>query len=274
MSILDNIKKLREITGISILECKKALLANDNDVSKSIVYLRKSGILNVSKLSDRVAKEGVLISMLSSDRKDGVVVELNCETDFVSRSLDFIEYANKVANFFLFSYIGKSFFLCDKDLILNQELDDAKINLISKFKENLFIKRVHKVNTVDGFLFNYVHFDNKICVLICVDKDDSLLCSNILIQIASMAPKYLCIEDVPSDILFNEKVIYFDKFKIQHPDKDSFLLDKMVDGQLNKFFKTIVLLEQDFVKNPKISIKTYLNDKLIINFFNRFVIGD
>lgn len=276
MSILfDNVKKLREKTGIGIVECKNALLASGNDIDEAVVYLRKNGVFNVENKLSRTAKEGLVFVLLSNDKKNGVILEINCETDFVARSSDFSNYAKRICEFFISDeFLGKSFCFDEKNIVLPHYLNDTKIDLVSNFKENIVVRRLYKIFCDDGFLFSYVHFDNQIGVILSANENNPDICLDILMQIAAMNPKYLCISDVPEDILRAEKNIFFDKFKNQYPDKDSLLIDKMVDGQINKFLKNVVLLEQSFIKDSKILVKNLIKDKIHIKTFKRFSVGD
>jgi elongation factor Ts len=271
---LNNIKVLRDRTGISISECKKALLASNNDIESSIVFLRKSGASIVESKSNRQAVNGVIATFVSNDKKDGVIIEVNCETDFVSKSPDFLNYVSNLCNYFSSKdFIGKNFYLKDNDIILNKELIDLKIDLVSKLRENLVVKRVLKIFSAEGFLFSYLHFDFKIGVILNISKDDDLLAKDILIQIASMKPKYLSLQDIPADVLSFERQIAFDKLKNKYPEKNDMLLSKMVDGQINKFYNDNVLLEQNFVKDGKKFIKQIIYNKINVISFEIFSVN-
>lgn len=273
-SIFDNIKKLRDVTGVGIVECKNALLSSDNDFDKAVIFLRKKGILNVASKSNRIANEGLVAVTVSSDKKIGVMLEVNCETDFVSRSDDFVSYVKKLTDFFIsYEFDIKDFYLYDKEIILSDDLNNLKIDLVSKLKENIVIKRVRRIVVKDGFLFKYLHF-GKLGVILNISEDESNIALDVLMQIASMNPKYVNIDDIPIDILSNEKQICYDKFKNQYPGKSEILLNKMVDGQINKFFKDNVLLEQDFIKDSKKSIKYFLGNKIKLISFVRFELGE
>lgn len=270
----DNVKKLRDKTGISIIDCKKALLVSNNDIDNAIIYLRKNGASIVDSKSNRQANNGVISVFVNENKKDGVIIEVNCETDFVAKSVDFLDYVNRLCLYFVSNdFLGKNFSIYENDIVLNKELADLKIDLISKLRENLVLKRVFKFFSNDNFLFSYLHFDNKIGVILSIDKDDSLLAKDILIQIASMRPKYLSILNVPEDVLLSEKQVYLDKLKNKYPEKDAALLSKMVDGQVNKFYSDTVLLEQDFVKDNKKKIKQIISSKCNIIHFKMFCLG-
>lgn len=273
-NLFDKVKELRNRTGIGIVECKKALLASDNDLDKAIVFLRKSGIINSESRSMKNSKEGIIYSKITSDKHTAIIIELNCETDFVARSDYFLEYAQYVCDFYLSSKDFPDRFFFDKNIILPKPLEDAKTDLYLKVKENIFINKIRKFYSVDSYLYNYIHFDNKLGAILELNNDIPSLALDILIQIVAMNPKYLSISDIPLELINNERLIIFDKFKNQYPDKSDFLLNKMVDGQINKFYKSNVLLEQSFVKDLKISISDHIKNIVNINLFFRLCLGE
>jgi elongation factor Ts len=271
---LNNVKKLRELTGISIIDCKKALLESNNNIDLAVIYLRKSGASIMESKSNRQANNGVISVFINESKCDGVMLEVNCETDFVAKSSDFLNYVDKLCKYFVSNdFLGKNFIMTDDKIVLNQELNDLKIDLLSKLRENIVLKRVVKFFSQSGFLFSYLHFDNKLGVVLNIDKDDNFLAKDILIQIASMKPKYLNILDIPGDVLLAEKQISFDKLKNKYPDKSLDLLTKMVNGQVNKFYSDNVLLEQDFVKDNKKKVKQVIGLCNIISF-TTFCLGN
>ncbi|CAB3976460.1 translation elongation factor Ts [Candidatus Azoamicus ciliaticola] len=272
---LNNVKKLRELTGISIIDCKKALLESNNDVDLAVIYLRKSGASIMESKSNRQANNGVISIFIDESKHDGVMLEVNCETDFVAKSSDFLDYVDKLCKYFVSNdFLGKNFIMNDDKIVLNKELNDLKIDLILKLRENLILKRVVKFFSQSNFLFSYLHFDNKLGVILNIDKDDNFLAKEILIQIASMKPKYLNIFNIPEDELLSEKQISFDKLKNKYPEKSLDLLTKMVDGQINKFYSDNVLLEQDFVKDNKKKLKQVIASRCNIISFTTFCLGN
>lgn len=273
-NFFDNVKKLRDLTGISILDCKKALVESNNDINLAFIFLRKSGAAIVENKSIRQTNNGVISFLISENKKDGVIIEINCETDFVARSDEFLNFCNKICEYYLSNvFLFKNFYLNENEISLSESLLELKIDLISRFRENLILKRVFKIYSNDGFIFGYLHFDNKLGVILNVDKDDVNLSKDILIQIASMKPKYLTKSEILPDVLASEKQIYFDKLKNKYPEKDDVLLSKMVEGQINKFFSENVLLEQSFVKDNKKTIKQLIESNINIISFKIFYLS-
>jgi elongation factor Ts len=273
VNFIDNVKKLREVTGIGIVECRNALMATYNNFDDAILYLRKKSSSVVAMKSTRVANEGLIFVKVSDNKKCSVMLELNCETDFVSKSCDFQGYGEKLCDFFLSDFFGNdNFLLFGDDVKLSSELMDLLANLVSKFGENIVVKRVFRNFVNDGFVFSYTHF-GRIGAVLHISINDYDVALPVLMQIASMNPRYVAIKDVPEDFLINEKVLYFEKLKDQYPDKDISLLNKMVDGQLSKFFKENVLLEQSFIKDLKNTVKFFLRDCVVYSFI-RFETGE
>ncbi len=273
-NFFDNVKKLRDLTGISIIDCKKALIESNNDIDLAVVYLRKHGASIVENKSVRQTNNGVISFLVCESKKSGVIIEVNCETDFVAKSDDFLNFCNKVCEYYISDdFFLKNFYLSENEIFLSKDLNELKINLVSRFRENLVLKRVFKMYSDNGFIFGYLHFDNKLGVILNINKDDSILAKDVLIQIASMKPKYIKKSDVLSDTLMSEKQIYFDKLKNKYPEKDDILLSKMVEGQMNKFFTENVLLEQNFVKDNKKTINQLINSEIDIITFKMFCLG-
>lgn len=276
-NILENIKILRDKTGLGIIECKNALLKTDNDIENAILFLRKNSKLTAVNKSSRITKDGLICIMISEDLKNGVILEINCETDFVARSSDFSDFLFKISNFFLFDekFFNKNLNFFENDIILSEDLNNYKCDLISKFKENILIKRVSRIFSENGYLFKYIHLgDNcgKKGAILNFSENDPKMALDILMQIVSMKPKFLSITDIPDSILQIEKEVYFNKFKNQYVDKNDDLILKMVDGQINKFYKDNVLLEQDFIKANKVAVKNIL-DKCKVYSFIHFEVG-
>lgn len=273
--MFDNIKKLREKTGVSIIDCKKALLESDNDIDKAIIYLRKTGSSILESKANRTTKNGVIGICLTDDRKNGVILEINCETDFVARSNEFETLVKQIALFYLSEYNMEKCFNFNSQVDVKEKyLVDLISDFAVKFKENIVIKRLLKVYSIDGFLFSYIHFDKKIASIIELDSNDETLALDLLMQIVSMKPKFLDIKHVPENVITSERNLFFEKLKLQHQDKNDILLNKMVDGQIAKFFKENVLLEQIFIKDTKKTIKVFLNNKVNILSYNYFSLGE
>ncbi len=257
-NFINKIKILREKTGISFIECKNALMKNNLDIHDSIIFLRKNGHLNMNKIIK--GKENGLISVIvDDDRKNGVIVEINCKTDFVTRLPEFKNYVKSVAKDFLYNNYEKNFLKVFKDKEIVSNLDNKKQELISKISEDIIIKKVKRISVENNLIFGYTHGDSlhlgRIGTIIITDKDainDINLANDISMQVAAMNPKYLSIKSIP---------------------KATIDVEKMIGKQLQSFYKENVLLEQFFIKNTDIYVKDIISKKFKLLNFIRFEIG-
>lgn len=247
--LLKKIKELRNKTGISIQDCKKALLENNMDIEKSIITLQKKGIINAESRSLKLTNNGTIIINVSDDKKKAVILEINCETDFVSKSDDFQNFAK-----FLSSKIIESDIISDEEhnidvTSISNDINDEKKKLIAKLNENILIKRIKKITT-KNFIFSYIYEINKIGkigAIIIVDKliSDKDIYKNILLQIIAMNPKYISKEKLSKEII-NEKL----------------------------YSEENILLEQKYIKDNKTVIKDLIKNNFIILEMIRFEIGE
>lgn len=279
-NLMEKVKLLRLKVGAGMLDCKKALQNSNYDIDEAILYLRKQGLINMLQKIVKVTSCGLISSFASDDKKTAIFLEVNCETDFVSRSDVFINYVLTLSEYFLFTKeFGETFDLFNKDIVLNEKLNNLHIDLISRCQENILIRRVKKCKSDVGFFFSYNHGGNlnygNVGSLVLVDKfygnEDSV--KDIAIQIVAMRPKYLCIRDIPFSIIEQEKKIYLERCINQGISEKS-VLDRIIRGQLDKFYKDVVLLEQNFVKDIKINIGDYILNKFKVLDFVRFEVGE
>lgn len=236
--------ELRKITGAGINDCQMALKESNNDIDRAIEMLRKKGALKAAKKAERATKEGVIGIGISNDRTTGVMVQLNCETDFVARNDEFISYAdNLVKKAFEGKDIQRKFENCKKDIVL-------------KIGENITLENFKKIQ--GKYIESYLHSNKKVGVLVefnrIVDKD---LAHNIAMHIAAANPSYIKPEDVPSDILEKEKEIYRDQIK--NEKKPEAIAEKIILGKLQKFYEEVCLYSQKFVKDDSMSVKKYID---------------
>lgn len=258
MSIIEKIKIIRAQTGISILECKKALIKNNLDISNSILHLRKIGILQAAVKSLRNASDGLIGVVINKSRKQCVIIEVNCETDFVSKSDDFQQYMECLCVYFMDNKDSKDNNYCYDNFTSNIQLEELRLNLIAKLGENIVLKMVKRISLENGFMFSYVHGGSKYGKIVSIINvsnyidNDSALLLDISMQIVAMNPKYVSIDSVPLDILESEKKL---------------------NTNLTNFLKNNVLLNQVFIKNNEISVEDSINKKFTVLDFNRFEVG-
>ena len=253
-----DVKKLRDMTGAGMMDCKKALAEANGNIEEALENLRKSGIAKAEKKADRASSEGTIAISVTGDNKKAALLELNCETDFVGKNKDFLDTANQLADAVLNNDIQNADDLAAFDLG-GKTGKDLVTEAVMKLGENIQIGQIaHAV--CDGFISTYIHMNGKIGVAVKMigdytDKADEVG-KNIAMQIAAMRPVATRREGVPADLVEKEKEIY--KEQIRESGKPENLVDKIAEGKLNKYFSEVCLLEQGYVKEQKKSVKDYL----------------
>jgi elongation factor Ts len=268
------VAQLRGMTGAGMMECKKALNEAKGDVNAAVDVLRKAGTVTAGKISAREAREGVIAQYIAPDGKIGVLVEVNCQTDFVARNEIFCAFADDVA----------------KRLAADPKanLDAEREATVAKIRENIKIPRHTRMEVSgNGMVAAYIHTGAKVGVLVEVgagkdsttaNGDFKQLVKDITLQIAAGSPSAVSREQVPADVLAKEKEIAAEQFKNKPPQA----IAKIVEGKLEKFYQTYCLVDQGFVKkNSEISVKEHvasvakqLGDEITIRRFVRFQIGE
>lgn len=252
------VKELREKTGLGMMECKKALGETAGDIDKAVEHLRKRGALKAEGKSDRATSEGVVGSYISEDAKVGSLVEVNCETDFVARSDDFLALVNDVALQAAKSdsvdNIAQQAFVNDSSKTINDLIKEK----IAKLGENITVKRAERFNAEgNGIVGAYIHSNKKVGVLVELgvegDADASelnALVKDISMHITASDPKYVSREQVDQDFLNKEKEIMLAQSGDDLAKKPENIREKIITGRMDKIFAQVCLLEQPFVKNP------------------------
>ncbi len=274
--MMESIKKIREMTSAGMMDVKKALTDANGDEEKAVALLRERGIVKAAKKADREASDGVVRAFISADGKTAGMVEINSETDFVARNPDFqkmvAEFAEHVAqNADVDGIIEVERLSSQK--FLNQEisLGDHLAQNISKIGENLILHRAARFSSDTGIVVSYVHQSDKIGVLIELEGGDVALAKDIALHIAAERPRYLSRDEVNTDDLEKEKEILTNK--AINEGKPANIVEKIVAGQLAKFYEDNVLLEQKFVKDNDKTIKVLIGNAKIVRFA-RFEIGN
>ena len=282
------VKELREQTGAGMMECKNALKETEGDIAAAIKYLRERGDLKAAKKADRAAKEGVVAAQISEDGKSGILVEVNCETDFVARNENFQAFVDEVASTVAASDAQN----LEAALVLpkgDQTLEGYIKTKVLELGENLQFRRFERLNVSgEGAVASYIHLGGKVGVLIAVNAEKAESASNdafrdlvkdLTLHIAASAPAGLGREDIPADLVEAEKDIFRKQMEGQNKPAD--ILEKIISGKLGKFYSEHCLLEQGFVKDPDTTIQGLLEaqgkevgDTLAIDRFVRFQLGE
>ncbi|MFK8030583.1 MAG: translation elongation factor Ts [Gammaproteobacteria bacterium] len=238
------VKELRERTGAGMMECKKALVAADGDIEAAIEDMRKSGAAKADKKAGRVAAEGLIVIKHSGN--NGVLVEVNCETDFVGKDESFVAFVDSVAEAAAANDVADVEALSAVALPSGGTVDDARRALISTLGENISVRRLARVNG-GSTMASYLH-GARIGVLIALEGGDEDLARDVAMHVAALNP--VCIEptDVPADVVAKERAIKEELARAS--GKKPEIMEKMVEGQMRKFVNEISLTGQAFVKDP------------------------
>ena len=261
-----DVKELREMTGCGMMDCKKALTETDGDKDKAVEYLREKGLATAAKKAGRIASEGIVKAYLTDDKKVGVLLEVNSETDFVAKNAEFQAFVADVAKAVADNNPA------DVDALkeIKYPGSDATIGetltaLIAKIGENMNIRRFARV---EGNVCSYTHGEGRIGVL--VEAEGSLAddvayeaARDVAMQVAAINPLYLSKDTVPAEDVEKEKHIIIAQIKEdpKNANKPENILEKMVGGKINKFYEQNCLLQQEFVKNGDYKVEAYLAEK-------------
>lgn len=279
------VKTLREMTGAGMLECKKALEEAGGDIEKAKEILRIRGLAKADKKAGRETKEGIIYTYVSEDRKKGVIIELNCETDFVAKNEQFVELALKLAKHIASLPDNANKSGTGEDIKDQAYFEDANATVgdliksaIARIGENIQLRRFVRFDTY-GYVHAYVHGIGRVGVLI--DYTAPQINDNVLrvvqdaaLQIAAMKPEFVSIESIDPEALEREKRILTEQARQE--GKPENIIEKVVEGRLKKFYQEKVLLEQAFIKDEKKTVGQYIKESATgveIKRFVRFEVG-
>jgi elongation factor Ts len=249
------VKNLRQITNAGMMECKKALVESEGDIEKATELLRKKGAASAEKRSGRIAADGKIVQKISADGKQGVLIEVNCETDFVARAESFSDFADEVANYVASQRPETLSQLLDGTLSSGEKIEDARNALIGRIGENVSVRRFEIVEVEEGRISGYLH-GRKIGVLVSVRSGTEELGHDLAMHIAASNPLGIDESGIPKSQLITEREIYLSQAK--ETGKPAGVIEKIVDGRMKKYLKDNTLLGQDFVKDTEITIAELL----------------
>ena len=266
------VKELRERTGAGMMDCKKALSAVEGDMDKAIDFLREKGLAAAAKKAGRIAAEGVVGYFISADGKIGAVVEVNCETDFVAKTDNFKALVEKIAAHIVATKPA------DLEALMASELDGQTVEAlvtasVAKIGEKISVRRFALYEAPEGVVAAYIHGGGKIGVLVEFKGGNAELGKDVAMHIAAANPAYLDRTQVPAAELEHEKEVLSEQAKNEgKPEK---IIEKMVLGRINKYYKEVCLIDQEFVKDPDQSVGKLLkaNDAEVLAF-TRFQLGE
>ncbi|PUU87418.1 translation elongation factor Ts [Halanaerobium sp.] len=275
---MKDIKELRSRTGAGVLDCKKALNKVDGDIEAAVEFLREKGMAAAAKKAGRVAAEGLVSLNISDDRKKGVLVEVNSETDFVAKNDNFQALVNDISEHLMQSEAdeveaveNEAWFKDDSETV--SEVIKAAIANIG---ENINLRRFKRVET-DGYLFGYIHMGGKIGVLVEFanefTEEKAQTAKDVAMHIAAINPEFLDRDSVDAESIEKEKKIY--KEQMLNEGKPEHIIDQIVEGKINKYYTQVCLLEQPFVRDDDQTVAEILEENdMEVKQFTRFEIGE
>lgn len=266
------VKELRELTGLGMMECKQALTEADGDKDAAIDILRKKAGAKVDKKASRIAADGAIAIVTSDNGKNGAMVEVNSETDFVAKGDEFLGFSNDIARCALDNNPA------DVDALMgmaspsgNGTIAETREALVSKLGENMNIRRFVLINS-NGVVGSYLH-GRKIGVLVELEGGDEALAKDIAMHVAASKPQFVSKDEVPADVVAKEKEILVEQALQEGKPAD--IVEKMVVGRVNKFLNEICLLGQPFVKDPDTTVEKLLKGaNATVKQFVRYEVGE
>ncbi len=274
------VKELRDLTGAGILACKNALIDNDGDMDKAVDALREKGEAQAVKKAGRIAAEGIVYAEVKDDKK-AAIVEVNSETDFVAKTDKFVDFVKAVCDQVFASEVVTVDELKEEKLISDpsKTLGEELVSQIAVIGENISIRRFARIES-EGIVVSYIHGGGRIGVLVEAQADNTAevkdALKNVAMQIAALSPKYISREDVDAEYIAHETEILTTQAKNENPNKPDNIIEKMIQGRLNKELKEVCLLDQPYVKDGDMTVGKYLESVGTIELlhFVRFETGE
>ncbi len=264
------VMELRQRSGAGMMDCKKVLITTGGDLDQAMLELRKSG--QASKKADRIAAEGIVVIAQSADKCTAMIVEINSETDFAARAEGFLTFANNVVQTALKTAATDIDILSSEILAGGSTVEQARQELVSVIGENIKLRRVAHVHADNGCVGCYLH-GGRIGVVVAIKNGDETLAKDIAMHIAAARPVVISRDQVPADAIAKEREVFTAQARESGKPQD--VIDKMIEGRINKYVDEVSLVGQPFVKDPTIKVGQYLKEKQaeVISFI-RFEVGE
>tara|TARA_B100001059_G_scaffold67709_1_gene64525 strand:- start:111 stop:968 length:858 start_codon:yes stop_codon:yes gene_type:complete len=259
------VKELREMSGVGMMECKKALVETDGDLQKALDFLRANSSLKAEKKASRVAADGEV--KVAENSKYTSLIEINSETDFAAKDSQFKDFANDAADHLVSNFVKD---IADLSLVF----EDKRQSLIQSIGENIQLRRLETLEVSSGgCIGSYVHSDGKLAALVSIDSDNKELAKDLAMHVSATNPSCLQSEDIDPELLERERSIFL--AQAEESGKDPSIMEKMVEGKVKRFLSEVTLVSQGFVKNPDQSIEALLKENnTSILAFTRFKVGE
>src|SRR6056300_2078786 len=260
------VKELRDMTGVAMMECKKALVECSGDIEKALDLLRSNSALKAEKKAARVAADGVLKIFVGNDY--ATLIEINSETDFAAKDANFVDFTNEVHDFIAKNKIS------DISQLHESEIEEKRKSLVQTIGENIQLRRlITKDFSSDMNAGSYIHSDSKLGAVVVISGGDETLAKDIAMHVAAFNPLCLSEADIDSEILEREKAIYM--VQAEESGKPQEIMEKMIEGKLKRFLSEVSLLSQNFVKDPEVTIQELLDSKNAkIESYRRLKVGE
>ena len=266
------VKELRDRTGAGMMDCKKALVETNADLEAAIDLMRASGAAKAAKKAGRVASEGLVNVTISDDNKQAAILEVNSETDFVTKGSAFIDFVDSLGRLALKNKPESVESFLGQKLDSGETVDEARENIIAKIGENISVRRVQIISTETGILGAYKHGD-RIAVLTVLASQDSALAKDVAMHIAASRPECISEDQLSEELLEREKAIFIEQAR--ESGKPDNIIEKMIVGRMKKFVNEVTLYGQSFVKDPDVTIGELVkSNNSKVESFVRYEVGE
>ena len=260
------VKELRDMSGVAMMECKRALVECEGDLDKALDLLRSNSSLKAEKKASRVAADGI-IRIVSSDSY-ATIIEINSETDFAAKDPGFIAFADDVVNYVSNNKVD------DISMFASTEIEEKRLALIQKIGENIQLRRMETIEFDNSMsVGSYMHSDGKLATLVVTSNSDDNLAKDVAMHIAASNPLCKTPDDIDSEVLEREKAIF--EVQAKESGKDDAIMNKMVEGKVRKFLAEVSLTSQAFIKDPDMTVGKLLSDNdADVTGYVRFKVGE
>ena len=266
------VKELRDRTGAGMMDCKKALVETNADLEAAIDLMRASGAAKAAKKAGRVASEGLVNVTVSDDNKQAAILEVNSETDFVTKGSAFIDFVDSLGRLALKNKPESVESFLGQKLDSGETVDEARENIIAKIGENISVRRVQIISTETGILGAYKHGD-RIAVLTVLASQDSALAKDVAMHIAASRPECISEDQLSEELLEREKAIFIEQAR--ESGKPDNIIEKMIVGRMKKFVNEVTLYGQSFVKDPDVTVGELVkSNNSKVESFVRYEVGE
>ena len=266
-----DVKKLRALTNAGMMDCKKALVESQGDFQKAKLVLKKKGQSKADSKSGRVAAHGRVSIEIEESKHLALILEINCETDFAAKDDQFVEFSNQISNLLVNEKIENIDQLLNSSISGFERVEDFRKSVVAKLGENITIRRFKRI-FYQGTLGSYIH-SNKIAALVDLDINDKNLAKDLAMHVAASKPQYIAQTDIPKEIIDGESRIL--RLHAEQEGKPKEIIEKIVNGKLNKYLNEITLLGQEYIKDSDLNVSQLLKkSNATVDLFVRYEVGE